>query len=158
MIDEKRICKNDFSFEYAGPDYAELVSQLQTYGIEYTANDHGFVSRETSIAMQKQADALLLLTWNEKSYQGVIPGKIFEYMAIGNVPIIALITGDVKESEVTKLIRTSNAGCACEMAVETDMQALKKFVIDLFNGQVSTGGKREEYDYQNVSRKYIEIM
>lgn len=158
LIDEKCICKDEFSFEYAGPDYEELLNQLKVYDMEDTANDHGFVSRETSIAMQKQADALLLLTWNEKTYQGVVPGKLFEYIAIGNVPIIALVTGDVEESEVTNLIRKADAGCACEMAVTTDRQELKKFVINLFEGQVCLNEKTEEYNYQNISQRYIEIM
>lgn len=157
LIDEKKISKEEFSFEYAGPDYQELLSQLKAYDMEETANDHGFVSRETSIAMQKQASALLLLTWNETSYQGVVPGKLFEYMSIGK-PIIALVTGDVAQSEVAKLVRETNAGCACEMPVETDMNNLKEFVTNLFDGEVCLDGKTEEYDYQNISCKYVEIM
>lgn len=157
LITEKKIRKEDFAFEYAGPDYEELLSQLKAYDMEETANDHGFVSRETSIAMQKQASALLLLTWNETSYQGVVPGKLFEYMSIGK-PIIALVTGDVAQSEVAKLVRETNAGCACEMPVETDMNNLKEFVTNLFDGEVCLEGRTEEYDYQNISCKYVEIM
>ncbi len=157
LINEKRICINDFSFEYAGPDYEELLSQLRLYELEETANNHGFVSRETSIAMQKQADVLLLLTWNEATYQGVVPGKLFEYMSIGK-PIIALVTGDVAQSEVAKLVRETNAGCVCEMPVEEDRSNLKEFVVNLFAGNVCLNGQTSEYDYQNISKKYAEVI
>ena len=106
LITEGKISADSFAFEYAGPDFPELIAQLKVYGLEHSAVDHGFVSREESIAMQNAADALLLLTWNEKAYQGVVPGKLFEYMATERVPIIALVTGDVVNSEVSQIVRT----------------------------------------------------
>lgn len=158
LIEEGTIEKNSFTFEYAGPDFQELVAQLREYGLESTAVDHGFVSREESIAMQKAADALLLLTWNEKVYQGVVPGKLFEYMAIGSVPIIALVTGDVVDSEVAVLIRESGTGCVCEAAAEADAAQLKRYVIDLFNRKLPQNGTADLYSYEVISKRYLEIM
>lgn len=157
LIDSEQIKQDSFAFHYAGSDYEELVSQLQMYGLEDTAVDHGFVSRAEAISMQKKASALLLLTWNEASYQGVIPGKLFEYMAV-NVPIIALITGDVANSEVAKMIRASNAGCAAEEAAEGDYEALKEYVSLLFNRQISMNGEVDIYCYQNIAKEYNEFI
>lgn len=157
LIKENHIQHDSFVFHYAGSDYGELVAQLQQYGLEKTAVDHGFVSRAESISMQKNASALLLLTWNEASYQGVIPGKIFEYMSV-KVPIIALITGDVANSEVAQMIRSVNAGCAAEEAVKSDKQALKEFVKTLFKGSICQESKTELYSYKNISSAYIEFM
>ena len=159
LIREGTITKERFSFEYAGPDFSELLLQLRAFDLESTARDHGFVSRAESIAMQKAGDALLLLTWNESAYQGVVPGKLFEYMAIGNVPIIALITGDVRDSEVAVILRTAQAGCACEEAAkEADMPRLKDFVIDLFHGKVKMSSRVNQYCYESISEQYSKIM
>lgn len=158
LIADGSISTDSFSFEYAGPDFSELMAQLEAYGLEKSAVDHGFVSREESIAMQKAGDALLLLTWNEKEYQGVVPGKLFEYLATGNVPIIALVTGDVVNSEVSQIIRSSKAGCACEAAAPDDLCKLKRFVIRLFNHEANCARNVDKYSYKAISREYLKIL
>ena len=107
--------------------------------------------------MQKNASALLLLTWNETSYKGVIPGKLFEYMAIKNVPIIALVTGDVADSEVAMMIRTCGAGYVAEEA-NLNVEEFKKYVLSIFRGEVSLSGNSDIYDYKNISRNYAEFI
>lgn len=158
LITEGKISADSFVFEYAGPDFLELIEQLKTYGLENTAVDHGFVPREESIAMQKAADALLLLTWNEKTYQGVVPGKLFEYMATGTVPIIALVTGDVVNSEVTQIIRDSKVGCACEEAAASDRSLLKEYVVRLFRHEANCESNVNKYSYKVICREYLKLM
>lgn len=158
LIQEGRIAASDFVFEYAGPDYQELLNQLSAYGLESTAVDHGFVSREESIALQKYADALILLTWNEKTYQGVVPGKLFEYMAIGTAPILALVTGDVVNSEVAQLISQSHTGIACEAAAPEQMAELKDYVGKLFTKELIFESEPKKYDYRVISEKYAELL
>ena len=158
LIEEGAICADDFSFEYAGSDYPELLNQLGEYGLEKTAVDHGFVSREESIALQKHADALLLLTWNEKKYQGVVPGKLFEYMSIGTVPILALVTGDVENSEVARMITQSQAGFACEAAVPEQIIELKDYVRRLFGHELHFESKVERYSYKTISEQYAKLV
>lgn len=158
LIDEGKIKKDGFSFHYAGSDFSELVNQLSAYGLEASAVDHGFVSREESIAMQKNGSALLLLTWNEKSYQGVVPGKLFEYMSIETVPIIALVTGDVINSEVAVMVRESGAGCACEEANPADIKELKAFALKLFNKEYSQSSNIKKYSYDKIACQYADII
>ena len=155
LTSEGQVKKEDFVFHYAGSDFGEYIAQLKEYGLEDTAVDHGFVSRDKSISMQKNASALLLLTWNESSYQGVVPGKLFEYMSIKTAPIIALITGDVIDSEVAKMIKETNAGFACEQASNTDCEQLKQYVLRLFRKQMDGQSRTEKYDYKNIAKKYI---
>lgn len=160
LIEEKKIDRDSFTFEYAGNDYYELLSQLKKYGSEFSANDHGFISRDMAIAMQKAADILLLLTWNEKEYQGVIPGKLFEYMAIGTVPIVALISGNVKNSEVSQIIKDTNVGIAVEEADgKNGEDALYRYLVDVFSKRVSTKNRNaEKYNYYNISKEYMKLL
>ena len=158
LIEEEKIKPDSFTFHYAGSDFRELIAQLSEYGLEESAVDHGFVSRDESIALQKNGSALLLLTWNEKNYQGVVPGKLFEYMSMGSVPIIALVTGDVVNSEVAVMVRESGAGVACEESNPEDMGALKDFVLKLFSGESNQESSTAEFDYENISKKYTEIL
>lgn len=158
LIDAGEIREDSFVFHYAGSDYPELIAQLDAFGLSKCAVDHGFVSRAESISMQKNATALLLLTWNETEYQGVVPGKLFEYMSIKTAPIIALITGDVAGSEVAQMIRKTGAGCAAEAAREEDMIALKEYVIKLFRGEASITSATDIYGYDNISKQYADFI
>ena len=151
------ISLEDCRLQYAGPDFGELLCQLGSYGLESMARDHGFVSREMSIALQKQADALLLLTWNERAYQGVIPGKLFEYMAMGR-PIIALVTGDVADSEVKKLLEETGAGQSCEEATPEDGKKLDDYLLSLMRGEKRDEGSAQSYDYAEISKRYLELI
>lgn len=157
LIGEGRLASDCCTIEYAGPDYNELLCQLRTYGLEDIARDHGFVSREMSIALQKQADALLLLTWNESSYKGVIPGKLFEYMAIGK-PIIALVTGDVTESEVALILRETKAGCSCEEAAAANLSELETYLLKLFSNGEMPKSDAAKYDYAEISTRYLNLI
>ncbi len=54
------------------------------------------VPHHVALRHQREADALLLLTWNDRANPGVYTGKVFEYagarrpiLAIGNVPTVA---------------------------------------------------------------------
>ncbi len=158
LIAEGAVQPDAFCFQYAGPDFGELLAQLREYGLESAARDHGFVSREQALALQKHADALLLLTWNESQYQGVIPGKLFEYMAFETIPIIALVTGDVENSEVTKLVREAGAGYACEAAASDGIDGLKGYVRQLFDRSLTQQSCVSEYSYSAISQKYRNIM
>ena len=157
LLRDGEIADGSFAFHYAGSDYSELIEQLRPYGLSDTAVDHGFVSRAESISMQKNATALLLLTWNESDYKGVVPGKLFEYMAIKSVPIVALVTGDVAESEVALMIRDSESGYAWEQATD-NTDGLKQYVLRLFKGEITQQGSTDKYNYENISRRYAEFI
>ncbi len=73
LIAEGKISADSFAFEYAGPDFAELIEQLKIYGLENSAVNHGFVSRVESIAMQNAADALLLEPGMRRCIKALFP-------------------------------------------------------------------------------------
>ena len=41
------------------------------------------------VQIQREADILLLLRWNDPSEAGVVPGKIFEYAGPGPASLLA---------------------------------------------------------------------
>lgn len=162
LVCEGKIQKERICFKYAGPDYEVLREQLAKYSLEDTSESLGVVSRKESLTLQRNADAVLLLNWNDENYKGVIPGKIYEYMASRN-PIIAIIMGNAKNSESAKMIREANLGVAFENADIQTEGALKEYVLTLF-----TKDKQENntdisesiamFDYKNIAKKYAGII
>ncbi len=160
---EGSIKKEMLALHYAGSDFSELEAQLKPFGLEDIAVDHGFVTRKESLSMQKEASVVLLLNWNQDNYTGVIPGKIYEYMASQN-QICALIMGNEPNSETANMIREDNLGCACEQAAPQDIIALKAYVLGLIKAFEAKESKSinleavEKYQYKNLAAKYLEII
>lgn len=163
LMDKGILSKHQVVFHYAGPDFGVLESQLAVYDLEDTAVDYGFVSRPQSLAMQKAGDFVLLLNWNDQNYQGVIPGKIFEYMASGT-PILALIMGNTGGSESANMIRENHLGYACEAAVKEDEAGLMAYMEEAVAG-FHAGRKQttdlqlvRRYEYSQIAQQYAEYI
>ncbi len=163
LIDEGETSQSEIAIHYAGSDYGELLSQLKPFGLEGIAVNYGFVSRSESLSMQANANMVLLLNWNQDNYTGVIPGKIYEYMA-SRTPICALIMGNEGNSETAKMITEDKLGVACEEAVSEDRLKLKAYLADMLSAFHSNKEIRndisavEKYNYKNLSLKYLEII
>jgi hypothetical protein len=68
------------------------------------------------VQIQREADILLLLRWNDPSEAGVVPGKVFEY-AGARRPILSL---GYPEGAVPDIIRSRHLGLVSE---DTDVIA-----------------------------------
>lgn len=92
---------------FVGPQEALLLEMIAFYGVEAWVKSQGMVSRETALRMQRDAHALLFLPWNDAEVDGVLTGKIFEYL-FSRTPIIAV--GGTKVEASQKLILDAQAG------------------------------------------------
>ena len=70
--------------------YLGYVSSLaKNYNLENIVNISEPVPYKVSTSIQKSADVLLFLTWNDKNNTGILTGKIFEYFGARR-PIFAI--------------------------------------------------------------------
>ncbi len=160
-IDIQNICVN-----YAGNDFACLKEQARKYDLESILQNNGQMSRTDCLKFQYSSDILLLATWNDKNEIGVFPGKFLEYMLI-NKPIVALVSGDVPNSEVKAVMNEGNFGVVYEQATHlSDFENLKYYIkksYDCFfeNGKVDFIPNKkvvERYDYWNISKEMERLV
>ena len=84
-----------------------------------------YVPRRTSLALQRESDALLLLIPEAGGRgRGILSGKVFEYLAAER-PILALVPPD---GAAAKLIRDTNAGI---VAGPDDVAGIRDALLDL---------------------------
>lgn len=163
VIDEGIINIEELAINYAGPDFDELLLQLRPFGLESIAINFGYISREQSLGLQQESDIVLLLNWNEDNYTGVIPGKLYEYMA-SKKPIVALIMGNQAGSESARMIDECQIGCACEQATPSDIDKLYNYIKPMlldFKQNIRSSIKSdniEAFEYQNIAKKYLDVI
>jgi glycosyltransferase involved in cell wall biosynthesis len=106
LIDERAIEAQRLRLLFVGP--WTIDPTLDPHGV---ARSTGFVPRRQALGYMGQADLLLLLLSRERGV-GVIPSKVFEYMATGT-PILALVP---PEAEVATLLRRTGTGYVADFA------------------------------------------
>lgn len=166
LADEGKINIEKICFDYAGSDFMFLNEQAKSYNMPDILKNHGKLSRADCLALQKVADFLVLCTWNNRGEEGVFPGKFLEYMLF-NKPIIALVDGNLANSEVAQVIREGSLGIAYEQANgEADFKALKDYIKNAYHSFFKNGRAdfepsvevAERYNWDRLILKIEEIL
>jgi hypothetical protein len=124
----KVLCGTDagkLSVLFYCPNSDYLDNLIEKFEIADTVSVCGFVDRCTSLQIQREADALLFLDWNDPSFKGVLTGKIFEYL-YSNTPILSI--GTEFHSSANDLIEESGTGFVLGRSVENIVNVLKKLI------------------------------
>lgn len=86
---------------------ADVSDMAQREGVSAYVHYAGFVPRQDALRMQRDADALLFLEFEAPGVEGILTGKLFEYL-FGQAPIIAV--GISKDSAAGQIIEQSGRG------------------------------------------------
>ena len=105
LIRENKINPLLLSLDFYGDNFG-LKETAEKYGIEDLVNIHGTISHEEVLKKQKESQALLLLSWNNKKEEMFLPGKIYEYLAAKR-PILSI---GYKKGSLKDLIEKTEIG------------------------------------------------
>lgn len=156
---EGKINLNDIEIVYAGPQGEYVLNLANQYGVEEIIVNKGFVPRYESLAIQKDADVIIVLTWNVADNIGYLPGKFLEHLMFRK-EIFGYIAGPYHGSELKQIVHDLNIG---ECFEETDADVKKKiqdYIEDLYNSKFHTycKDKVDSYSYSNICAQYINLI
>lgn len=166
LVESRTIAKDNLQFLYSGVDSAVLKEELGKYNLSELLLDKGYNDRNEVLNMQQKSHVLLLSTWNYESYEGVIPGKFYEYLSSGT-HIFAIVTGNKGNSEIREYIQKTNSGICYEFAnKEHDYEVLKNNIIELYiryiDGNFSAPElnekELEKFNYANISGQLYRLI
>lgn len=87
---EKENLYNQLSVSFYGPGLEKILGDtISRLNLDGVVKLYDSVSHNEILKIQSQADVLLLLGWNNKADEGVLTGKIFEYLGMMK-PILGL--------------------------------------------------------------------
>ncbi len=127
---------------FVGERQANLAALIEEYGVGAWVKEVGRVSRGDALRMQRDAEALLFLPWNDASVDGVLTGKLFEYLFSGT-PILAVGATQLEASQ--QLIMEAEGGWVCltDDSIKESLQKIpeknviaKQSVLDRYNRKV----------------------
>ena len=131
LIKRGQLARSQVALVYAGGESALMRRQAAACGMGDLVEDHGLVSREQSIALQRGADILLMASWHMAAQRGILTGKLFEYMMMEK-PIVCCMSGDLPDSGVKRVLEQTGMGLCVEQAAgAADEAALDAYMTEL---------------------------
>lgn len=123
-----------------------VAAMAKDYGVTDQIVLHGLVQRDLVVELQQRSDILLLLRWDSPEENGVLAGKLFEYIGSGR-PILSLgsTTGEAAE-----IIRQNGLGLVTNDKDQIIRQ-LEEWLAQKRNGKVPPP---PEQDLAVFSRPY----
>ena len=106
--------RESVSIEFYGSKSDFLEDLIERFDLRGVVKFGGTLSRSEAIAQQSSADVLLLLTWNDPRENGILTGKLFEYIG-ARKPI--LLIGDTGGT-AAQLIINNQFGIASNNVLE----------------------------------------
>lgn len=132
-----------FEVLFFGDESDWLNSLIKKYGVQPWVKYMGRVSRADVFRIQKQADLLLFLEWENGSVDGILTGKLFEYLAMKK-PILDV--GVSAKTSPGALIEKAGVG----IAVGKDI----KNIISIVQGLLVTGKPFDIQPQEEVINRY----
>lgn len=148
--------KNALHLQFIGVISDDVLQSLNDFGLQTHFKVVGYVSHEKAIEFQKTSQILLLVEIDSQETIGIIPGKLFEYMAAKR-PILGV---GPKNWEVADIVNDTKSGCIFEYS---DDIALKNVILDWFTqyqkGELFVTSKDiEQYSRRELTRKLVEYI
>ncbi|WP_100523463.1 glycosyltransferase family 4 protein [Mycobacteroides abscessus] len=128
LLDEGKLERNKLCLKFAGvfdyPGYSENMDCVKKLGLEDLVRVLGHLPHQTALTELKKSDVLLLVGDTAPDSGDYIPGKLFEYMAIGK-PILALSL----KGESTQIIENYGLG---EVVDPGNLAEIKTGILNLY--------------------------
>ena len=137
LAGENRIDMENVRVQYAGKYAQTFLAQAEAYGLRSIVLDSGFVSFAQSLALQAGSDIVLSLVWNTAGDEGTISGKFYEAL-LAERNTLALVAGDLPDSEIARMVRRHGNGFCYEQAAG-NMEALECYIEECYKQKLSSG-------------------
>ena len=125
LIHENEEFKSGFELEFYGNLSVDVENSIIGNGLENHLVKKGYVPHKESIQGIKNADLLLLANFPDEKSKGIIPGKIFEYLATGN-PVLAI---GPEGGDVGQILNETKSG---KYFIHSQKEEVKNYISDIY--------------------------
>ncbi len=148
--------KKDFKLKFVGDINDEVKNIIDRRGLDSQTEFMGYVPHEEAIKLQHTSQVLLLLIPNVPNNEGILTGKLFEYLAAKR-PILAI---GPRNGDLAKVLEETNAGMVVDFHdTEKIKSSLQSFYEQFKNDQLKVQSKNiEQFHRKNLTSKLVEVL
>lgn len=159
LSSENKIDIGEFQIKfYVMPgDFDFLKNSVKKFSLEEIVRINGLIDRDEVLKKESESQLLLLVRWDNPDELGVVPGKIFEYLA-SNRPILSIgSSGGV----VAEILAETKAGIN-----SNDINDIKNFITKSYLEYKKYGYVKYEgvpnninkYSHKEMAKKFADIL
>ncbi|HSP40008.1 MAG TPA: glycosyltransferase family 4 protein [Gillisia sp.] len=148
--------KQDLKLELVGAVSGEVLASIKKEGLGDNLEVKGYVSHQEAINIQKSSQVLLLIEINSPDTRGIIPGKLFEYMAAKR-PILAL---GPEKWDVERILNETGSGNYFNYSEREGLRhrILAYYELYLKKSLYSESRNIEKYTRRNLTGKLSQLI
>jgi hypothetical protein len=151
LVHENEAFRTSFELRLIGVVSRDVLDTIYSYGLEDQVTLVGYLSHSEAVACQTSSQILLLVEIDSEETKGIIPGKLFEYMAAQR-PILAL---GPEGWDAGEIISETQTGAVFTYTEKSELKSLLLSWFHLYkNGQLAvTANTIEKYSRRELTGK-----
>jgi len=156
LKDEIPELKNHLSIQLIGQTDDSILQSVKQAGLNEFLTCYNFMPHDKGVALLKKSQVLLLPINNAPNAMGIIPGKMYEYMAL-NRPILAI---GPPNSDSALIISETKAGVCKDFSdVEGITNTLKLYFDQYKKGELKINSDSyEQYSRKNQAANFVRLL
>lgn len=156
LIKENTDFANHFSLKFVGRIDDKILNFIESSSLKNHILNLGYLAHGKAVEEMQTSEILLITNFPNESSKGIIPGKIFEYLASGK----QILSFGPDQADVSKILDETQAG---KHFSYSDSETVKKFILEKFdlwkNGQLSENTQHiEQFSRKNLTKQLSEIL
>lgn len=148
---------NDLQILLIGSLDNKIITDINRYGLDSSLEATGYVAHRAALKRLQEASILLLLVPNTKKNQGIVPGKLFEYLALKK----SIFIFGPPDGDAAKIVKDLRMGENFDFNEEENLRKAlqKKYNFWKESGIVEAEVENiKDYSRRNLTSRLVSIM
>ena len=156
LVEENADLKNDFELKFVGRLDDKILQKIVSSALKNNLTNLGYQTHDVALKHMQDSTVLLMTNFPQESSKGIIPGKIFEYLATGKT----ILSFGPKDADVEKILNETKAG---KHFGYDEKENLKKFILESYenwkSGTLNQNAENiEQFSRKNLTQKLVDLM
>jgi hypothetical protein len=156
LVSENEEFAKDFELKFVGRLDDKILKKIENSSLKNNLNNLGYQTHDVALSEMQNSSVLLMTNFPQESSKGIIPGKIFEYLATGKT----ILSFGPKDADVEKILSETKAG---KHFGYDEKENLKIFIVETYknwkSGNLNKNAENiEQFSRKNLTQKLVDLM
>lgn len=156
LVQENSDFKNDFQLKFVGRLDDKILQKIESSVLKNNLTNLDYQTHDVALKHMQDSTVLLMTNFPQESSKGIIPGKIFEYLATGKT----ILSFGPKDADVEKILNETKAG---KHFGYDEKDNLKNFILESYQNWKSrtlnqNAENIEQFSRKNLTQKLVDLM
>lgn len=156
LVQENEDFASDFQLKFVGRLDDKILEKIENSSLKRHLINLGYQTHDVALEHMKDSTLLLITNFPQESSKGIIPGKIFEYLATGKT----ILSFGPKEADVERILEDTKAG---KHFGYEEKENLKNFILESYqkwkSGNLIPNSENiAQFSRRNLTKKLADIL